>query len=399
MNYDAVVVGGGLGGSVLAEQVARAGHRVLVLERETQFKDRVRGENFLAWGVASARRLGIYGDLIAAGGHAAPNWIVYVMGQPTRVRDLSAETPGGDPMLNIYHPRMQDAMIARAVAAGAIVRRGATVLCVDAAPGRLPVVTYEVDGARRTVSARIVVGADGRASQVRSWAEFDVVRTPEILRVAGMLIQGSSVPEGGAYFAVGPGVASFWAPQGSGRARVYFVYPGASGDRHLTSKSKVPEFLRAVESAGVPASWLDGVESVGPLAEFEGADRHVRTPAKNGVVLVGDAAGASDPSWGSGLSLTLLDVEHLAAALRSCDDWNVAIARYACEHDRYYDALHRIHTWMTELAWTPGPDADARRERVMPKWIAQVEGFPDLVGLGPFGPSDEGARRMTLGLD
>jgi 2-polyprenyl-6-methoxyphenol hydroxylase-like FAD-dependent oxidoreductase len=302
-------------------------------------------------------------------------------------------------MLNIYHPRMQDAMIARAVAAGAIVRRGATVLGVDAGPGREPVVTYEVDGEQRTASARIVVGADGRSSQVRSWCGFDVVRTPELLRVSGMLIEGSSVPEHGAYFAVGPGVASFWAPQGGGRARAYFVYPGATGDRQLTGKQRVSEFLRAVASAGVPPEWLDGVQSIGPLAEFEGADRHVPTPAKNGVVLIGDAAGASDPSWGSGLSLTLIDVEHLTAALRSCDDWNVAIARYAGEHDQYYDALHRIHSWMTELAWTPGPEADARRQRVMPKWIAQVEGFPDLVGLGPFGPSDERARRMTLGLD
>jgi flavin-dependent dehydrogenase len=45
MKYDAIVVGGGLGGSALADQLARAGHNVLVLERETQFKDRVRGEN------------------------------------------------------------------------------------------------------------------------------------------------------------------------------------------------------------------------------------------------------------------------------------------------------------------------------------------------------------------
>jgi len=64
--------------------------------------------------------------------------------------------------------------------------------------------------------------------------------------------------------------------------------------------------------------------------------------------------GASDPSWGSGLSVTLLDVEHLASALQSCDDWNVAIAHSAREHDRYNAALHRIHTWMTDLAWTPG---------------------------------------------
>ena len=193
MSYDAVIVGGGLGGSVLAEQLARAGHRVLVLEREAQFKDRVRGENFMSWGVAAARRLGIYDDLVNAGGHVAPNWILYLMGQPTRVRDLCATTPGGDPMLNISHRRMQEAMIARAVAAGAIVRRGATTLALDAAAGRAPVVTYDVDGERRTASARIVVGADGRASNVRTWAGFDVVRSPEMLRVSGMLIEGRGI--------------------------------------------------------------------------------------------------------------------------------------------------------------------------------------------------------------
>ena len=69
MSYDGIVVGGGLGGSALADQLARMGRSVLVLEREARFKDRVRGENMLPWGVSAARRLGIYDDLIAAGGH------------------------------------------------------------------------------------------------------------------------------------------------------------------------------------------------------------------------------------------------------------------------------------------------------------------------------------------
>ena len=42
--YDIITVGGGLGGSALAKAMAKHGARVLVVERERHFKDRVRGE-------------------------------------------------------------------------------------------------------------------------------------------------------------------------------------------------------------------------------------------------------------------------------------------------------------------------------------------------------------------
>ncbi|MEP6731186.1 MAG: FAD-dependent monooxygenase [bacterium] len=399
MIYDAVVVGGGLGGSALADQLARMGHGVLVLERETQFRDRVRGENVLSWGVAAARRLGLYEDLIAAGGHPAPNWVQYEMGSPTPARDLRTTTPTGDGMLNIYHPDMQEAVLARAINAGASVRLGAAVLGVDARPGSSPSVTFEHEGTRHTVTTRIVVGADGRASQMRAWGGFQVQRSPDLLTIAGTLISGTDVPEESAFFCIGAGVASFWAPLGGKRSRAYFVYPGVQGRRGYTGRRKVDAFIHAMRSAGVPSAWLSGVESIGPLAEFDGAPRWVATPAQNGVVLIGDAAASSDPSWGSGLSLTLVDVEVLANALRANSDWNIAIAQYALEHDEYYGALHRIHDWMTDLTWTPGPEADERRSRVFPQIAADPRGFPDLVGLGPFGPSDERARRLMLGLD
>lgn len=399
MSYDAIVVGGGLAGSALADQLARAGRRVLVLERETRFKDRVRGENMLAWGVAAARRLGIYDDLIAAGGHQAPSWVVYTMGNAAPPRDLPATTPGGDSMLNMFHPDMQEAVLMRAIAGGAGVLRGATVLGVDTGPGRAPSVAFEHDGKTQTLSARIVVGADGRASQMRAWGGFEVQRNPDLLTIAGTLVEGTRVPSGAAYLCMGPGIASFWAPLGAGRSRAYFIYPGVAGRRGLTGKNKVEEFLQSVQAVGVPESWTAGVEATGPLAEFDGADRWVDSPARNGVVLIGDAAASSDPSWGSGLSLTLADVEHLANALKSNDDWNVGIAEYARQHDEYYGALHRIHSWMTELVWTPGPEADERRGRVFPKWAREPEGFPDSVGLGPFGPSDERARRLILGIE
>jgi 2-polyprenyl-6-methoxyphenol hydroxylase-like FAD-dependent oxidoreductase len=146
MTYDAIIVGGGLAGSALADQLARAGHAVLVLERETRFKDRVRGENMLPWGVAAAKRLGIADELVAAGGHVSPNFVRVIMGQVTPPRDMRATTPGGDAMLNMYHPQLQETLLARATSSGATVMRGAAVLALDAAPGRAPSVSFEHDG-------------------------------------------------------------------------------------------------------------------------------------------------------------------------------------------------------------------------------------------------------------
>lgn len=399
MSYDAIVVGGGLAGAALADQLARAGRDVLVLEREARFKDRVRGENMLPWGVAAAKRLGIHDELVHAGGHPSPNFVRLTMGQFSPARDMRVTTPGGDEMLNMYHPDLQETLLARAASAGADVMRGATVLALDAGPGRLPAVTFEYKALRQTLSSRIVVGADGRASLMRSWAGFEVQRNPELLTIAGTLLARTEVPDDSTYLCMGPGIASFWAPLGQRRSRVYFIYPGVGGRRALSGKDKVAEFLQSVQSVGVPQDWLAGADADGPLAEFDGADRWVEAPAKHGVALIGDAAASSDPSWGSGLSLTMLDVEHLANALRGTDDWDEALAQFAREHDEYYGALHRILSWMTELIWSAGPQADERRARVFPRMMSDPRGFPDPAGLGPFGPSDESARRLVLGLE
>ena len=41
MDVDVTIVGGGLGGSSLAKVLAERGRRVLLLERETRFTDRI----------------------------------------------------------------------------------------------------------------------------------------------------------------------------------------------------------------------------------------------------------------------------------------------------------------------------------------------------------------------
>jgi 2-polyprenyl-6-methoxyphenol hydroxylase-like FAD-dependent oxidoreductase len=179
---------------------------------------------------------------------------------------------------------------------------------------------------------------------------------------------------------------------------MYAVYIGPMGDRKLSGKDKVDDFLACCKATGAPAEWYDGISVAGPLAEFEGADSWVSSPGKPGLALIGDAAAATDPSWGNGLSKTLVDVETLAKHLTATDDWNTAVQRYAAEHDDYSGKLRNILGWMTELVWSGGPEADARRERVFPAMQKDPTGYPDPIGMGPFGPSDENARRLILGL-
>jgi 2-polyprenyl-6-methoxyphenol hydroxylase-like FAD-dependent oxidoreductase len=396
MDVDVITVGGGLGGSTLAATLARGGRRVLVLEREKAFRDRVRGENMLPWGAAAARRLGVLDDLVTAGGHRAPFFNVYFMGAQTEHRPFPATTPSGEASLNMYHPDLQEALLGVASKSGAEIARGATVQSIAGRDGGWTV-TFEEDGQTRSVGARLVVGADGRSSRMRAMGGFEVRRDPDNLRIAGTLVEGTAVPDDGVHLCLGPGFATFIAPLGKQRARVYFIYVGAMGARQLSGKARAEEFIAGCRATNVPAEWFDGLNVIGPLAEFEGADHWVPSPSRPGLALIGDAAGATDPSWGCGLSKTMVDVEALAGQLAGTDDWDAALRNYSAMHDDYFGKLHDILSWMTTLIWSGGPEADARRARVLPRMQQDPTGFPDPGGQGPFGPCDDRARRLVLG--
>ena len=54
-DYDIITIGGGLGGAAQAKVMAEHGARVLVLESELNFKDRIRGEVMMSWGLPTPK--------------------------------------------------------------------------------------------------------------------------------------------------------------------------------------------------------------------------------------------------------------------------------------------------------------------------------------------------------
>lgn len=130
-------------------------------------------------------------------------------------RDLRATTPHGLGSFNVYHPAMQETLLNIAEKAGAEVRRGIGVDRV--APESPAKIQFEDHGETVFREARVVVGADGRNSQVRSWAGFQVNRDPDRLMIAGILFEGMSAPEDATHLGVGEEGATLvagWAERG-----------------------------------------------------------------------------------------------------------------------------------------------------------------------------------------
>src|SRR5207249_4697756 len=158
------------------------------------------------------------------------------------------------------------------------------------------------------VRARLVVGADGRGSQMRKWAGFTVRRDPERLLFSGVLLDGVPVADDAAYIMFNPAVGriSLLFPQGSGRVRAYVGYH-KDADPPRGQQHDLARFVDESVRAGVERALYAAARPAGPLALFEGADAWVDHPYRDGVALVGDAAATSDPTWGQGISLTLRD--------------------------------------------------------------------------------------------
>lgn len=149
MTYDLIIVGGGIGGSALAIVMARAGRKVLLLEKSEHYEDRVRGEWIAPWGVTETRRLGLYDLLMSAGGHHITDHVTYdeslapamCEAAPLPLGVFAADVPGP---LCLGHPHHCQTLYDAAAAAGAETLRPVTIDIITL--GNAPSVTFFHNG-------------------------------------------------------------------------------------------------------------------------------------------------------------------------------------------------------------------------------------------------------------
>jgi menaquinone-9 beta-reductase len=400
-SFDVITVGGGMGASALAISMARSGARVLVLEKETKFRDRVRGEALTPWGVAEARALGI-ADLLLQSCAKAVSWVDMGMGP----RNLVETTPQKEPFLSYSHPEMQEVLLAEAQRAGAEVWRGVAVENVEprGVAGANQASATVHNGKREKVFARLVVGVDGRGSAVRRWGGFTAEKFPLGFQFAGVQFTGVQGREDLAIFVFNPelGMVVGVVPQTKGRCRAYLGYPssayGGGDGTALQGAKNVEKFV--AESARVVPLLGDAyakVEAVGPLASFDVSESWVVHPYQNGVALLGDAAATSDPSFGQGMGTALKSARILRNELLRNPDWDVAGHTYARAHNQSFQNTHKVCNWLRTLFQDPSAQAGAIRQRAMPRIAEDMTRVPDHLFSGPDLPADESVRARLFG--
>jgi 2-polyprenyl-6-methoxyphenol hydroxylase-like FAD-dependent oxidoreductase len=323
---DVAIVGAGIAGGALASVLARLGLDVLLLERQVEYHDRVRGESMFPWGVAEVVDLGLEQVLLDAGGGYATTLVVADELQPAGVDPLSLPlagiAPGAPGQLNVGHPQACAALADEAARAGA--RLVTNVSDVAVTPGAEPRLSFAADGKGEEVSPRLIVGADGRASSVRKACQLELNETEASVMLAGFLLgDATGWPDAtdcmtveGDWFVLG-------FPRPGNLLRIYAAYSVANKGA-FSGARKVEQFLAVMNGLETlpHADAFAGTTPAGPLGAFPGTDTWMDEPCIPGVVLAGDAAGWSDPTIGQGLSVAMRDVRVLSEILASDAPWD-----------------------------------------------------------------------------
>jgi 2-polyprenyl-6-methoxyphenol hydroxylase-like FAD-dependent oxidoreductase len=352
--YDVIVVGARCAGATTAMLLARAGYRVLILERSRMPGDTLSTLHIHRPGLELLDGWGLLEPLIRSGCPPVRR-LSYTVGDVT----IAGSFDASQTIDAVYAPRrpVLDGLLSdAAVRAGAELRDRCTVHELEHAPtGRVTGVRYrEAGGRSRTEGARLVIGADGMRSTVARLAGAAVTRQDAPLTCAYYTFWAGPGVEFEVYERDGCLVGAVPTHDGSTLVAVYqplAAYPAFRRD-------PAQAYWDAVRTTAAPlADRLSGTER---RERWYGTGQQwnfFRRPAGPGWVLVGDAGHHKDSLTGTGMTDAFRQADALARAIggRLHDDTALAesLADFAAWRDEHFAAHYRVTLEAARLRVTP----------------------------------------------
>lgn len=340
---DVIVVGGGPAGSATALLLARAGHDVLLLERHRFPRRKPCGDCISPGANPILQRLGAWADILRAGPALLQGWQLTSQGGATfgvEFAEVSADATVQH-ALAIRRDRFDAILLDHARMAGVCVQHEAHVIdLLRDRTGAVRGVSARIDGGRREIAARAVIGADGLRSIVARRLGAHT-RKPRLRKTSftfhARLDRRGRVGEMRLADSACLGVA----PVDDGRDgwhNITLVLAEGAFDPRRGVRSIIADGL---ERFGVAVAANDpDVLACGPF------DWPVRAVAYEGAALVGDAAGYYDPFTGQGIYQALAGAEllagHLDRALRNGGVTRRRLAPYELQHHRLRGSTRRL---------------------------------------------------------
>ena len=379
--WDAVVVGARVAGASTALLLARAGLRVLVVDRARRGSDTLSTHALMRGGVLQLRRWGVLDRVAATGVPGVRRVTFHYGGDPVLV--TLKPSAGVDALCAPRRTVLDAVLVEAAEAAGARVRFGwaAVDLARDAAGRVTGVVLRDQGGAIRCERARLVVGADGRGSVVAAR-----VAAPTVAAGAHSAAYAYGYwPAGdldGYHWYYGDGLSAGAIPTNDGLACVFVGGPPATlaPSRHRRPLAVHRDLLARIDGG---LAELTAAPPEGGVRMFRGLPGRLRRPYGTGWALVGDSGWWKDPLSTHGITAALHDAELLAAAVvagsasdRAADR---ALAGYQERRDRVALPMHPVVDRLASHEWDP---AEARRLLRGLSALMAVE-VDEILGLDP----------------
>jgi len=360
--WDVVVAGAGPAGSATALLLARAGMRVLLLDRARFPREKPCSEYLSPESTRVLERLGK--DVLAAVAAASP----------AQLTGMKVVAPSGTGVVGRFETfsfalprtRFDTILLNAAQARGVEVREGVKVEELVYERGAVGgVVARDTGhGTRETFRARVVVGADGlrsvvarRLGMVHTAGPRRIAFTAHVADVPGVHDLGEMHVGRRGYVGLGP--------IGEGVTTVALVVPFAEayrGDRFFAELNRFP----AVAGRFDPRRLVRRVLATGPFARW--SRRAVALGGGGGALLVGDAADFFDPFTGQGIYSALRGAELAAAAIVDTLATGASLRHYARARRREFTGK-----WLLERMIGIAVGWPALIERVVGRMLRRPE--------------------------